>query len=166
MDEGLSRLMANGRVVMLTVGKQQVDTGDVESVLASLRTLIESPTQIQHFRRRLSISFKYDDDPRELWEIPEVCRFVHLLDREFPYWLYFCVTHDAGLYAILRCLMPPGLDPDELDNQFSGYLMGRGFPAMNYIAESAGLGHEDIVNLTQEIADYLESGPLVPSEQA
>lgn len=39
---------------------------------------------------RISISFEgYNEDNRELDEIPEVRDFIYELDDKFPYWLFF-----------------------------------------------------------------------------
>ena len=29
----------------------------------------------------------YEDDPRELWEIPEVCAYIQQLSQEYPQWI-------------------------------------------------------------------------------
>lgn len=43
-----------------------------------------------HFIPSLTIS-GYDDDSRELFEIPEVCRYLRGLDHEWPFWFFFLI---------------------------------------------------------------------------
>ena len=48
---------------------------------------------IERFRGRVDLAFHgYSNDPRELYEMPEVRRFCAKLDDAFPFWFYFLST--------------------------------------------------------------------------
>lgn len=46
----------------------------------------------------------YEEDNRELWQIPQVRRFFELLNESFPYWFYFLDKKTDNLYFITMCL--------------------------------------------------------------
>ena len=76
--------------LLLIVSRRDVETGDITDILRSLSHLISATEIARLYRERVDISFEgYEDDRRELWEIPEVRAFVHKVDDKFPYWLYF-----------------------------------------------------------------------------
>lgn len=45
----------------------------------------------------------YDDDPREIWEIPEARAFIQRLNDKHPCWPYFVIPEQEALFA---CLLP------------------------------------------------------------
>ena len=57
----------------------------------------------------------YDDDPRELYQIPEVVSFIKDLNSKLPFWLYFVNTADKRFFSwIIACLCQAmSLDKDE-----------------------------------------------------
>src|SRR4051794_30974960 len=48
----------------------------------------------------------YDHDQRELFEIPEVRKYLGLLTDEWPYFFYACDLRDRFLNTLVRCLVP------------------------------------------------------------
>ena len=57
----------------------------------------------------------YDDDPRELYQIPEVVSFIKDLNSKLPFWLYFVNTGDKRFFSwMIACLCQAmSLDQDE-----------------------------------------------------
>ena len=100
----------------------------------------------------------YDDDPREVYEIPEVRRFCATLDRRFPYWFYFLTTVTDNLKVMTFCLVRvkvirPGqlwVDPDDLQ-RFLILHIG----AMNTVFDRYSLGEEAKLALTEALCEYL-----------
>ena len=71
---------------------------------------MSTPARARSFFEQLDIAFHgYDNDQRELFEIPEVRDFVNWLDDQFPFWLFFLTKKGLGLQCIMLCLMPPHL---------------------------------------------------------
>ena len=48
----------------------------------------------------------WNDDPQELYVIPEVRRFYQHFHKVWPYWFYFCDLRSETLTMMTRCLMP------------------------------------------------------------
>ena len=62
----------------------------------------------------LSVS-GYDNDQRELYQIPEVVSFINDLNSKLPFWLYFVNTGDKRFFSwMIACLCQAmSLDQDE-----------------------------------------------------
>lgn len=124
----------------LVISKSEVELMDTSVALGVLKRLIESPITAREFVERVDISFNgYDHTQQELFEIPEVRKFVYLLDEQFPFWLYFLSKRHFGLQCLLLCFIPPFLTDDVrpriFREQINQLLINRWFPAMNYICE-------------------------------
>ena len=67
------------------------------------------------FQRYVFLISGYDDDPRELYQIPEVVSFIKDLNSKLPFWLYFVNTSDKKFFSwIIACLCQAmSLDQDE-----------------------------------------------------
>ena len=50
------------------------------------------------FQRYVFLISGYDDDPRELYQIPEVVSFIKDLKSKLPFWLYFVNTADKRFF--------------------------------------------------------------------
>ena len=48
----------------------------------------------------------YNDDPRELFEIPEARAFLRKLTEEWPYFFYASDLEDRFLDTLIKCLVP------------------------------------------------------------
>ena len=67
------------------------------------------------FQRYVFLISGYDDDPRELYQIPEVVSFIKDLNSKLPFWLYFINTKDKRFFSwMIACLcQATSLDQDE-----------------------------------------------------
>ena len=67
------------------------------------------------FQRYVFLISGYDDDPRELYQIPEVVSFIKDLNSKLPFWLYFINTSDKKFFSwMIACLCRAmSLDQDE-----------------------------------------------------
>ena len=67
------------------------------------------------FHRYVLLISGYDDDPRELYQIPEVVSFIKDLNSKLPFWLYFVNTSDKKFFSwMIACLCQAmSLDQDE-----------------------------------------------------
>jgi hypothetical protein len=143
--------------LVLMASRAEVEAGDVAHALASLRKLLE-PESAKRLKGRLIFGIRgYDEDPRELYEIPDVRAWVNALEREFPYWFYFL---DLGprstlafiTFALCRYEKVPGgkvIPPDELQ-QFLIFHFG----AMNQLAARLGETQGEINDRSREISAF------------
>lgn len=111
----------------------------------------------------------YDQDPRELYTIPEVRVFFQAFRREWPYWLYFCNLDTELLRVpVLACLQsletatiagsPRSAalcDPQELKQFLREDLTG-----MCAMCERAGMFDHHVQQRTREVIAYFQT-PVV-----
>ena len=154
----------SGRLFVV-VDRREVEAGDVSRVATTLLRALANRETIERLRGRVEVAFHgYSDDPRELYEIPEVRLFCTELDREFPYWFYFLSTEGMTLEVIACCLcsvasVRPGVvsfGPDLVD------FMERHFDALNWLVDSYALDEEHNIEISHGVRDYfrgLELGP-------
>jgi hypothetical protein len=84
--------------LVLMSSRAEVEAGDVVHASAMLQKLLK-PENAKRLKGRLVFRIRgYDDDPRELFEVPEVRTWMEELDCEFPYWFYFM---DLGPHSTL-----------------------------------------------------------------
>ena len=149
--------------IFIGISRQEVESSDT-SVLSALLRLLDKESAIQ-FRERVDIAvYGYDDDPRELYDVPKVRGFIRKLDDEFPYWCYFLSKRGSGLLFILYCFCSPCLMPEARDRiegeEVAQYLLKRGFPAMNALCEATGCCEAEVKQLTDRVMEYIISGPI------
>ena len=67
------------------------------------------------FQKYVLLISGYDDDPRELYQIPEVVSLIKDLNSKLPFWLYFVNTSDKKFFSwMIACLCQAmSLDQDE-----------------------------------------------------
>ena len=67
------------------------------------------------FQRYVFLISGYDDDPRELYQIPEVVSFIKDMNSKLPLWLYFVNTDDKRFFSwMVACLCQAmSLDQDD-----------------------------------------------------
>jgi hypothetical protein len=75
--------------LVLHASRAEVEAADIDHALSALDKLLK-PEVAQRLKGRLIFEIRgYEDDPRDLWEIPEVRAWMKALDQAFPYWFYF-----------------------------------------------------------------------------
>ena len=112
------------------------------STVAALQPFLSDPNRVRSLQGTLDLRIGgYDDDPGELFELEDVRAFVHALDLEFPYWLYFSSVHTTSLRMIALCFLPPFLTDEGKGKHFSedldSLLERRWIPALEQIASFA-----------------------------
>ena len=128
--------------VALGIHREQIQAYDLESSLSFLRTLVplRDPQYVWSWKCNLSVSVNgYDDDPRELYEIPEVRRYLQGLDQEWPFWFFFLTPpsiQQVGMCLASAVTVASGkaFIPPENFYRF----MARGFGAVNHLFDHYG----------------------------
>jgi hypothetical protein len=150
--------------VAFVISREEVEAQNMSSVLPALKSLVQSPDRALEYFENVDIAFHgYNDDARELFEIPEVREYVHKLDGEFPFWLFFLTKYGLGLQCLMLCFMPPYLTEEARRHIFperlGELLLKRWFPAMNYMCEAVGFSEEEIESLSSAVVKYFTHGP-------
>lgn len=155
--------------VVFIITRQQIEAEDSESSLEFLRSLVstDNPQQIWSYKGRLSLVISgYDADPRELFKIPEVRRYLRSIDEHWPFWLFFLNQVDESIKVVVACLastveVAPGLahiDPVGL-NRF----MERAFSAVNIIFETCGFPESENEALSRGVEQMFSNSLVDPS---
>lgn len=152
-------------LVNIIISRQDVESKNILPTITALSKFIASPQVARAYMEKLDIGFSgYDQDNRELFEIPEVRDHVYLLDEKFPFWLFFLAKNCLGLQCLMFCFLSPHLTDIAKaklhPRQLQELLTKRWFPAMNQISKFAELDEEEIEELTDRTLEYLVKGPL------
>ncbi|MGP0104071.1 chlororespiratory reduction 6 domain-containing protein [Rhodoblastus sp.] len=151
--------------LVILITRDEVERGDIDAAISVFKDCLSSVEKIRARFEQLDIVFHgYDDDRREIFEIPEVRKYVGRLDEKFPFWLFFMNKECLGLQAISLCFLPPYLTeqarktiiPQGLDQ----LLNNRWWPAMNQVCEAVGFTENEIEKLSDRVVSYFTSGPV------
>jgi len=147
------------------ISREEVEAKDFSKVLGVLKSLLATPEKAKQFKENVDLSFSgYDQDTRELFEIPEVRHFVFNLDEEFPLWLYFLTKFGLGLQCLFLCRVPPYLTDEAqaeiFPKRLSDLLANRWIPAMNQTGNFVGMSEAENEQLTERFISYLTEGPF------
>ena len=151
--------------IVLVIARDEVESRDIRRPLSLLQGFLANAATARAYFERIDIAFHgYDDDTRELCEIPEVRNFALKLDDAFPYWFYFLSKNGLGLQALILCLLPPYLTEEAKARVFperlQPLLLERWFPAMNQVCEFVEMPEEEIERLTNRVMSYVAKGRL------
>lgn len=89
-------------LVFLTIDKVDIDLFDFEDILNELNTMQKSPRLC--FNKLNLIIHGFDEDSREVYEIPEIRRYIQFLDRSFPYLFYYLNVDLPDRYSAHKIL--------------------------------------------------------------
>lgn len=92
-------------LVLLQISSQEIHTANIAPALERLHALADTAESARLYRNSLFFVVQgYDDDPRELCEVPQVRAFFARLAQEWPHWLWF-LARDTGTVALLFSLL-------------------------------------------------------------
>jgi hypothetical protein len=148
---------AHVEILLLKGSRKEVEAGDISGALASLNKLLK-PEVALRLKGRLSFGIDgYDDDPLELFEIPEVRYWIQQLCLQFPYWFYFMNLGPASTlkliaFSLCKYEKVPGGKAIPLD-ELQKFLIFN-FKAMNALSEELGESKEENDRRAREINQY------------
>lgn len=109
-SEGFDSAAQDADQVVLFLSRGEIESGNVSDALDRLLNLSDNADHVRKFEDRLTYTFAgYDDDPREIHQIPEVVTYFRLLTSHWPYWLHFVEkeTDSIGRLFWLLCDVEP-----------------------------------------------------------
>ncbi len=143
--------------LVLYASHAEVEAGDIDHASTTFDKLL-NPEVAQRLKGRLIFGIRgYEDDPRDLYEIPEVRAWMQALDQVFPYWFYFM---DVGPPSTLTFVafslckwekVPNGkiIPPDELQR----FLISN-FAMMNVLSKQLGESQAENDRRTKDIVRF------------
>jgi hypothetical protein len=145
--------------------RDRVEAGDAKDFLSRFgKFRVPVGRQLQGMMNSLALMIEgYDDDPREIYAIPEVRTFYQQLWQRWPYWLYFCNLDTENLMMMVMCCLDSldalkvqgqpqvqvQINPLEVVQFISG-----GFVPMNEMCERAGMSEGQIFERTKAVFGY------------
>ena len=102
--------------IVLQISQEAIQNCDTSEYVTLLHGITDSLQSFEAaFQRYVFLISGYDNDQRELYQIPEVVRFKKDLNSKLPFWLYFINTSDKKFFSwMIACLCRAmSLDQDE-----------------------------------------------------
>jgi len=102
----------------------------------------------------------WNDDPQELYAIPEIRKFYQHFHNAWPYWFFFCDLNTETLMMMTLCLMPnmqsfkrlgEAKAAAECDPMDLIRFIQKNFGQLNAMMERAGMSELDIYNRTRDV---------------
>lgn len=142
--------------VLLMFSRHEVEACNVDEPLKLLRGLTANRHAALEYCGRISLVVDGYDDPRELFEVPEVRAFIQRLDEKWPYWFFFLSQVDESIKLLESCLCEtieviPGVLSIDLEQM--EHVLARHFSAMNRL--------ENELHLPEEICDEIGEGIIL-----
>ncbi len=158
----------NNRII-LRVDKDDVLNNDIEPVLTAIERFQQSPELILSLKSSVDISFDdFEDDKRELYEIPEVKKYLDTLFNSHNCWPYLMAMDKAAgfIFTLFCCYVPfkkgPYDENGKYDVEFSPKeawpFIESLFMKLNQYCVDIGLSDKTNSEITQKIASYLIKG--------
>jgi len=95
--------------VVLYITRREVEAARVGDIVDRLMNLSDRADYTQRFKHSLVLMFDgYDDDPRELTDIPEVTSLFRAVDAQWPFWLHFLSYEADSLQLATKMLLDLG----------------------------------------------------------
>ena len=156
--------------IVLMISRREVEAGDVNGVVDRLNEQFRTPEFIWRFRCQMSLVVAgYEDDWRELIDIPEVRSFLREFDQAWPYWAFFFNQLDDSIALLCACLCGsfyPGGGAVEIDAGRLGQLLARGFAAMNALFDDHGFPESELETMSRGVIEVIEyAGMSAPRER-
>lgn len=110
MDQLLSdpNIQFDQGVILIIFSKQNVDAGLTGDALDRLRNLSDNRDFVIRFAGKMMFAFEgFDQDPREICQIPECVKFMRAVEQEWPYFFWFLEkqSDSINLFTSLMCDM-------------------------------------------------------------
>ncbi|MGE3261658.1 MAG: hypothetical protein AB7K68_07775 [Bacteriovoracia bacterium] len=105
-EKALEQLHAQkADIFTVVIDRMEIESGDITATYQYLTSFISNREGVLKYFGKVEVTvFGYDDDPRELYQIAEVRKFLKELDAKFPYWL--ALQSDKGMWikVLFACL--------------------------------------------------------------
>ena len=118
----LKRLIKERGLILFTIPREDIENLRFDYITESFNRLTSSRSMIDSKRHAVHFGIDgFNDDPREVWQIPEVCRWWQMAESIGKYWFYFCSIDDlhSTLLSLRLCVTGARYeDHDKSQNRF------------------------------------------------
>lgn len=148
--------------VMILFSKEQVRQRKIAHFLKKFGSsgLPEGPELAAMMRKFQFLVEGWDDEPPELYAIPELRKLEQDFHSAWPCWFFFCDLRTETLTMMTICLLPnlecfkrPGDPQAAVEHEPLDLLrfIEKNFTPPNAMMERAGMTEQDIYNRTKEV---------------
>jgi len=104
--DSLDDIALSASHIVLFITEREVKAALVGDIVDRLMTISDRSDLTRQFAGRISICIDgYNEDPRELAEIPEVVSLFRAIDAQWPYWFHFLSLEDRSLDTVFMMLL-------------------------------------------------------------
>ena len=143
----------------LIASHSDVVTANTQEMLESLNRINSTRETALHFRGAVDIAIDgYNDDNRELFEVPEVRGYYKLLTEQFPYFFFYLNLNRPTLKVVAFCLSDAqfvGNGRVEINKLKWANFMQNQFNGLNALFRKYELD-KDYPNLNREISEEVD----------
>lgn len=172
----LNDVLMSYSVVVSIIGREEIEQRDTSYVRSLFDRLTKTKELAAHCQGSVELAFHgYDDDPRELYEIPDVRAFVPCLVEALPELFFFVYTGDKAQSLKMIALCLSDLEVAERDygqrnvrvefkTQKMAEFLQSHFPGLNHMTEWLEMPREENKRISMEVFRTLGFEP--PAEDA
>ena len=146
--------------VALVISRREVERADLASVLSRLKIFLATREDAWRYRGQMTLVVDgYNDDPRELVDIPEVRSLLSRLEAEWPYWAFFFNQADDSIKLLLSCVAGArylGRGAVEMDADLVAAAMARAFGGMNAVFERFNFPEDELEPMSRGFVEVLQ----------
>ena len=146
--------------VVLMFSRWEVESGDALPAVDRLNVLFGNREAIWQYRGQVSLVVNgYNDDTRELVDIPEVRAFLREFDARWPYWAFFFNQVDDSIALLGSCLCAErylGQGQVQIDPAKLRTFLLRGFGAMNALFNDNGFPESELEVMSNGVIEVIE----------
>lgn len=150
--------------VVLMISRREVEAGDIASVVSRVKPFLANREDAWRYRGQMTLVVDgYNNDPRELVDIPEVRALLRGLEAAWPYWAYFFNQVDDSIKLLLCCIAGsrfPGRGAVEMDADLVAAALKRAIGGMNMIFNRFGFAEGELVKMSDGLVEVLEQAGL------
>src|ERR1022692_3259664 len=99
--------MTPNDIIAYQFSRDRVEAGDANDFLSRFgKPHLPAGKQLEVMMNSVALVIEgYDDDPREIYAIPEIRKFYQQLWERWPYWLFFCNLDNEILMMMVMCCL-------------------------------------------------------------
>ena len=105
----------------------------------------------------------YNDDPRELVDIPAVRSILRQLEAGWPSWAYFFNQVDDSIKLLLSCVAGErflGRGAVEMDADMVAAALSRGFGGINTIFDQYGFPEDELEAMSRGLVEVFQQAGM------
>ena len=129
--------------VALRVPVEMLESDDISDLASALHMMVSTRENAAAFRQRVTIMVDgFDDDPRDLWQVPGVKQFFRRLFAECPFVMFLSHPEGALLKLLAACWVYEKPFTDEVREKRMKEFLSLVFDGLNGLNHTIVLSEE------------------------